>query len=187
MIEENPIDKAKLISVIRNYENKKIIDKKNIIDFSVSPHQNNQKILIRTITQPQSHSGFVGIDTARKMIDFIKTKKYDKGIIIGNKFTKAAFHDLKSANIEIVSTTFTPKFPLDKLHTIVNDYAEKLCKEKCGKIPKTASDCKGIIDKKYDCKIRLISDNADFHYQKNWKKFLTQDIIQLIEIEKNMD
>ena len=36
MIEENPIDKAKLISVIRNYENKKRIDKENIIDFSVS-------------------------------------------------------------------------------------------------------------------------------------------------------
>jgi hypothetical protein len=187
MNEENIIDKANLISVIRNYEKGKKVNTKNRVDYSVSPSDSDKKILIRTITQTKSKSGYIGIDTAREMIDSIKTKKYDIGIIIGEKFTTAAYQDLKSSNIEIVSKSISTKFPIDKLHSIIVNRVEKLCKEKCGKVPQKSSDCKGIINDKYDCKIRLVSDNADFHMEKNWGQFLSRDLTKLIEIEKNMD
>ncbi len=185
MIEENIVNQAKLISVIRNYEKEKKVKKEKRVDYSVSSGD-NKKILIRAITETESNTGYIGIDKARKMIDFVKSKEYDKGIIIGNKFTTAAYKDLKDANIEIFSGLFSPKFPIEKLHSIIVKYVEKLCKEKCGKIPQRVSDCKGIINNKYDCKIRLVSDNADFHMQKNWGQFLTRDLINLFKIEENL-
>jgi hypothetical protein len=187
MNEENIVNKANLISVIRNYEKEKKENTKNRVDYSVSPSNSDKKILIRTITQTKSKSGYIGIDTVKEMKDSIKTKKYHKGIIIGNKFTTAAYKDLKSSNIEIVSKSVSTKIPIDKLHSTITNHVKKLCKEKCGKIPQKASDCKGIINNKYDCKIRLVSDNADFHMEKNWGQFLSRDLTKLIEIRKNMD
>jgi hypothetical protein len=106
--------------------------------------------------------------------------------MVGNRFTDSAMKELKAAGIELVLGSLSSKFTMKKLHSIITDYVEKLCKTICGKLPEKESDCKGIVDGNYKCQVRLVSDNADFHYKKMWKDFLTRDLTRLIEIEHNI-
>ena len=49
------------------------------------------------------------------------------------------------------------------------------------------SDCNGFADGNYSCVVRLVSDNADFHYEKKWLTFLERDLVKLIKIEKELN
>ena len=61
-----------------------------------------------------------------------------------------------------------------------------------GKLERTSSQkympycptCGGSGEKesKYRCPIRLISDNADFHFRKNWRRLLHDDLISLLDL-----
>ncbi len=186
MSEEKTVKKANLISAMRDYKRKRTSRKERRIDFTVSPSEEDQKILIRAITEPKSKSGYIAVDTVRKMVDFLERNNYDKGILVGNKFTNAAKREMKNANIELVSEAISPNFKINRLYSTIIKYVEKLCKAKCGKIPKKDSDCKGFVDGRYSCDIRLTSDNADFHYEKAWVNFLERDLVKLLTIEKEM-
>jgi len=52
------------------------------------------------------------------------------------------------------------------------------------KYPPYCPACGGSGEKesKYTCAIRLISDNADFHYRKNWRRLLHKDLLALVDI-----
>jgi hypothetical protein len=184
MSEKKPVKKANLISVMRDYKRKRTSRKESRVDFTVSPSEDNRKILIRTITEPKSKSGIIGVDTVREMIDFLEKNNYDKGILIGKRFTIAAKREMKNADIEVVSDVFSPTFKVNQLYSMIGKYVEKLCKAKCGKVPSKDSDCKGFADGHYSCDIRLISDNADFHYEKAWINFLERDLVKLLTLEK---
>ncbi len=186
MSEEQTVNKAKLISAVRDYNRKRTTSKESSVDFTVSPSENDEKILIRVITEPKTNSGYISVYTVREMIDFLETRNYDKGILIGKKFTNAAKREMKNADIEVVSDNFSPNFKLERIHSTISNYVEKLCKAKCGKIPLKDSDCKGFVDGDYSCDIRLISDNADFHYEKSWVDLLERDLIKFLAIEKEL-
>ena len=185
MSEEKPVKKADLISAMRDYKRKKTSRKERRIDFTVSPSEEDEKILIRAITEPKSKSGYIGVDTVREMVEFLEKNNYDKGILIGNKFTNGAKRETRKANIEVVSDAISPSFKVNRLYSTIGNYVEKLCRAKCGKIPKKDSDCKGFTNGHYSCDIRLTSDNADFHYEKAWVNFLERDLVKLLAIEKN--
>ena len=184
---KDPVKKANLISVMRDYDRKRTKTKKRGIDFTVSPSENDKKILIRAITEPKSKSGYIGVDTVREMIEFLETNNYDKGILIGQKFTNGAKREMKRANIELLSEIFSPNFKLERVYSTIQTYVEKLCKLKCGKIPMKDSDCKGFAEGNYSCAIRLVSDNADFHYEKDWLTFLERDLVKLLAIERELN
>jgi len=186
MSEEKTVKKAKLISAMRDYKRKRTRSKERKVDFTVSPSEEDEKILIRAITEPKSKSGYIGVDTVREMTEFLEKKKYDKGILIGKKFTNAAKREMKNAEIEVVSEAISPNFKVKRLYSTIGNYVEKLCKAKCGKVPVKDSDCKGYIDGHYTCDVRLISDNADFHYEKGWVNFLERDLVKLLAIEKDV-
>jgi hypothetical protein len=185
--EEKTVKKAELISAMRDYKKKRTRSKDRRVDFTVSPSEADEKILIRAITEPKSKSGFVGVDTVREMIDVLEKKNYDKGILIGKKFTNAAKKEMRNANIEVVSEAISPNFKVKRLYSTIGSYVEKLCKAKCGKVPLKESDCKGFVDGSYSCDIRLTSDNADFHYEKGWVNFLERDLVKLLAIEKELE
>jgi hypothetical protein len=187
MSEVKQVKKANLISAMRDYKRKKTSRKERRIDFTVSPSEKDEKILIRVITEPKSKSGYISVNTVGEMIDYLERNNYDKGILIGKKFTNAAKREMKKADIEVVSEVISPSFKVDRLYSTIIDYVEKLCKAKCGKIPKKDTDCNGYTGGRYSCNIRLTSDNADFHYEKTWVNFLERDLVKLLAIEKELN
>ena len=187
MSEEKLVKKVEVISAIRNYENRRVQRRERQVDFTVSPSGSDDKILIRVITESKSKSGYISMDTVKEMSEFLKKRKYDKGILVGKQFTKAAESEMERENIEAVSERISPYFKLKRLYSVVKDFVDNLCKAKCGLVPLEESDCKGYVDGHYACDVRLVSDNASFHFEHGWTDFLEKDLARLLAIEKTLN
>ena len=150
------------------------------VDITALDTESNEKILLR-IVETKTKSGFVGIDAVRKMLEVMESEDYDKGVLFGKKFTAAAKRELKENDIQRISEVYMPKFKPESLYLRINQTVNDLCKEKCGKIPKKESDCKG------NCRIRLISDNASFHFEQVWVNLMKNDLKQLLAIRDSKE
>lgn len=180
------VKKAEVISAIRDYEKTRTRRKEKRVDFTVSPSKSDDKILIRVITEAESKSGYVGVNAVREMGEILEKRDYNKGILVGKRFTKAAQREMDREDIEMVSERIAPRFRLERLYLVINGCIENLCKMKCGGVPEKASDCKGYVDAHYVCDVRLISDNAGFHFERGWIDFLERDLAKLLALEKKL-
>jgi hypothetical protein len=181
---EELVKKAELISAVRDYEKRRTRRKEGRVDFTVSPSESDDKILIRVITEGKAKSGYVGADTVREMSDILEKRNYDKGILIGKRFTEAAKSEMKMQNIEPVSERITPHFKLERLYLTIDSRVRNFCKAKCGHVPIKESDCEGYVAGHYSCDVRLVSDDASFHFEHGWIGFLERDLAKLLAIEK---
>ena len=168
-------DEAELFMAMRNYscEGREKWDEG--IDIIALDSASKEKVLLR-IVETKSKSGFVGIDAVRKMLEAIEHEKYDRVFLFGKRFTDAAKQELIHNNIQRISEGYMPKFKPERLYLRINQYVNDLCKVKCGKIPERESDCKG------DCRIRVISDNASFHFEQGWINLMKKDLKQLLSL-----
>lgn len=157
------------------------------LDITALDDASDDKILLRVVNKPKLKSGWVGVDTVDDMITTLEEDAYDKGVLIGKRFTKAAKRKLREEGIQIVSNKIRPNFRLKKLYFVAKDLVDELCKAQCGKIPRKAADCKGLSDGSYSCKTRLISDNASFHFEKGWKNLLQRDVMQLLAMQRALN
>ena len=185
MNEESFVDNAEVVLAVRGYETIDIRKKESLVDYTVSPQKSDDKILVRVIIETSSKTGYVGVDSVKEMNDLLEKRNYDKGILVGKRFTESAKNEMQMDKIEMISDTRKPYFKLMKLFSIINDYTQKLCKAKCGQIPLKDSNCKGYTDGHYSCDVRLTSDNADFHFEHGWTRFLENDLMKLLAIEKS--
>ena len=174
--------KAEMIMAIRNYENEATRRNKEGIDFVASKAESDDKVLLRVITKPRSRSGTVGVDAVNEMVDALRQEDYDKGILISDRFSAAAKDAMKREDIQIISQNITPRYEPIELYARIREYTDSLCIAKCGSVPKKKSDCKGISDGHYTCKVRLLSDNASFHRERGWVDLLKRDFRQLISL-----
>ena len=111
-----------------------------------------------------------------------------------------------STELKIVST-----LDKQELYAKVIDGADELCQILCGHIPQSEAECKGYSDAPiqcafcagngrkqgrrcpmcygtglreihYSCRVRLISDNADFHFERGWMRLLQNDLYSILEL-----
>jgi hypothetical protein len=163
--------KAELIMAIRDYECEERQRWDKGIDVTALDAKSDDKILLRLITKPKSKSGIVGVNAVRKMGETMKRENYDKGVLISKRFSAAAKEEMMRENIQMVSKKFMPSFKPQKLYLRIQSYIDDLCKAKCGQIPEKESDCKGYSKGSYSCKVRLISEDASFHFERGWTTF----------------
>ena len=148
------------------------------IDIIALDTASKEKVLLR-IVESKSKSGFVGIDVVRKMLEDMSHEDYDKGFLFGKRFTEAAKHELMQNDIQRISEEYMPTFKPERLYLQINNHVDELCKAKCGKIPEKESDCIG------NCRIRIISDNASFHYEQGWINLMKKDLKQLLSMDNS--
>jgi len=178
---------AELVMAIRGYDCEEKGFRDDGIDFTASSEKSDEKILLRAITDPKSNSGILGVDVVRQMAETIEHENYDVGVLVGERFSEAARKETDRKGIQIFSEKLTQSFNPQKLYLTIQDCAEDLCKVKCGRVPEKESDCKGkTSDSDYSCRIRLISDNASFHFERGWTDLLRLDFMRLLKLRKSM-
>lgn len=173
-------DRAELFMAVRNYkcEERKKWDEG--IDFTALDSSSEEKILLRLI-EPGARAGFVGIDAVKKMSEMMKRQDYDKGFLIGKRFTEAAEEEMTQQNIQRISEDYMPPMAPERLYLTINDHVCNLCKIKCGEVPQKETDCKGYSNSN-SCAVRIISDNAAFHFERGWISLLEHDFKKITSI-----
>jgi hypothetical protein len=138
------------------------------------------------LLESSSESEVIGVDEVNRMADAMKNYYCDKGFILGKSFSDEAKRDMENMGIQRVSEKFTPRFRLEKIFLRIFDYVSRLCQIKCGKIPKSMTECKGYADAGHPCPIRCASDNASFHFERGWTKLLRNDLKQLVALRDSL-
>jgi len=174
--------KTELFMAIEDYESKGREKWDKGFDITALDNESNDKVLIRLITKPKSKSGYVGADTVDTMVAAIENEDYDKGVLISNRFTEAARRRLAEEGIQRISDDFMLDFTPRRLYFVARELVDNLCKVKCGKVPQKESDCKGRLDNRYSCEVRLMSDNASFHFERGWTSLLQKDTLRLLSM-----
>jgi hypothetical protein len=182
---EEVVGIADVIIAVREYDNKEEERWERGRDITASPADKDDRILMRVITNPSSKSGTIGTTAIREMSRELESKDFDKGVLIGKRFTKEARSILRQEGIEVVSEKIRPSFKPQRLYGAIHKCLEELCLDKCGKVPEKKSDCKGYLDDGYQCKVRLVSDNAQFHFERDWMNLLQNDLKELLAISKS--
>jgi hypothetical protein len=178
--------KAELFMAIKNYECEERQGWDRGVDFVASDAKSNDKILLRVITEPKSRSGVVGVDAVKNMAEIMEHEQCAKGVLISKSFSNAAKEEMNRKSIQRVSEEFMPPFKLQTLYITIYDYVDDLCKAKCGKAPEKKADCKGYVKGHYHCNIRLISDNAAFHFAQEWRSLLQHDFMRLLAMRNSV-
>lgn len=185
---EGLIEKAELVMAIGGYEKEERKRWDEGIDYVASHANSEGKILLRIVTEPKSRSGIVGVDVVREMSETMKRDGYDKGVLISKRFSEGAKEKVRCEGIQMISEKFAPLFDPQRLYITMQNYIDDLCLANCGYIPKEESDCKGKDSEgRYSCKIRLISDNASFHFERGWTRLLQRDFERLIAVRNSMN
>ena len=185
--DEGLIGKAELVMAIREYDGVKRRRRKGGIDIIVSPVGSDDKVLMRVINKSRAKSGIVGLDAVREMSEFLERNDYEGGFLVGKRFTNAAMEEMIRVGIEGISEKLILPFKPPKLYFSINKIVEKLCKAKCGQVPEKESDCKGYSKGSYSCKIRLISDDASFHFERGWTNLLQNDLKRLLTVHNSIN
>lgn len=182
------VEKAELVMAVRGYENEETRRWEGGIDYVASYGESDDKVLLRVVMEPKSRSGIAGSDVVSEMIDTMKREGYDKGVLISRRFTNSAKDKMRGEGIQMISENVAPKFELDELYVTMQEYIDGLCRTKCGRVPEKQSDCEGKDSKgHYSCKIRLISDNASFHFERGWTNLAQRDFERLIAVHTSMN
>jgi len=173
-----------LLTFLHGYEMKGFNDKIGYVDYVAD--SGNRKKLLRVMFNPQSNESRAYAETMTKIAKHLEKEGYDEAIIMAEKFTHVAKKRLIKKNIQFISPDGAPRFSTSELLAAIQGKVNELCKAKCGKVPTRESDCKGHRDGKYTCKVRRISDDADFHAERRWLKLLMKDFLKLFELKREM-
>jgi hypothetical protein len=111
-----------------------------------------------------------------------------------------------STDQRFISTLAPPE-----LYATILECFDELCQIKCGHVPQSEAECAGYSAESnpctlcggrgrtnedgcprcagtglrathYSCRIRLLSDNADFHVRQGWKPLLQHDLVSLLKM-----
>ena len=175
-------DKAEFLIAVRNLKCEKREKWSDGIDFMTSDVISDEKTLVRVI-EPRSRTGFVGADDVKNMLKVMRRKDCDRGVIVGKRFTDAATQEMSVCNIQQVSDEYMPPVKTENIILTINGCVNTLCRTRCGAIPLKESDCKGRV-KESLCRVRSISDDALFHFERGWIDLMKNDLRQLLSMNK---
>ena len=173
------VTQIELLKSLHGYEMEGVNDEVGSIDY-VASGDDHEKKLLRAIIDPKLNKSKVYTDTARKIIALLEDEDYDEAVILAENFTKGAEKLIRE---EKGLGYISPGHPysISELLYAIQEKTWELCKLRCGKAPKTESDCKP------SCPVRRISDDADFHVERRWLTLLMNDFSRLVTLQREMN
>jgi len=173
---------VELMKTIHGYEDPEYNDEVGSVDFITK--EEDQKKLMRALVDEDGSSGTGYMNKVNQTIEEVQDSEIDEALILADRFTSSARRLMKeNEKVDYVSSKFTPSYRVSDLVYAIQKKTMRLCEKKCGKVPESKDDCKGIDEDGYACQVRRISDDATFHAQMKWKEVLLEDFNKLVELE----
>jgi len=174
-------DQAEFLIAVRNLKCTRRREWSRGTDFVALDAVTDKKVLIRLMESEKS--GYIRGDDIKDMAEAMRRMNCGSGFFIGRRFTNSATEEMSLDNIQPVSDDYMPPTTSESMILIINNHIDDLCRKKCGAVPLKESDCKARF-KEASCEVRLISDDASFHYGLGWMDLLKNDLRKLLSMKK---
>lgn len=174
------VTQIELLKSLHGYEMKGINDEIGSIDYVASG--GNEKKLLRVIIDPKFNVSKADMDTTRKTIALLEEEDYDEAVILAEGVTHGAKKLIvEKKGLNYISPDLKHPHSISELLYAIQEKMWELCELRCGKVPKTESDCKR------SCPVRQISDDADFHAERRWLWLLMNGFSKLVTLQREMN
>ncbi|MDH5792497.1 MAG: hypothetical protein OEZ44_09950 [Candidatus Bathyarchaeota archaeon] len=182
---------AELIKTIHGYEFKGSNEEVGSIDY-VSREKGEGVKLLRVILDPESGKSEATQEKIQKTIDYLENEEYSDTLIVAEEFTQGAIRKVKETeHLDYLSPRLWKPHSIFEIVHAIQKKTEELCESICGKVPTTEGECKGYSKdgpiRRYNCQVRRISDDSDFHAEMGWTPLLISDFNSLLKIQREID
>lgn len=175
------VTQIELLKSLHGYEMEGINDEVGSIDY-VASGDGHEKKLLRVIIDPKVNTSKADMDTTRKTIALLEEEDYDEAVILAEEVTYGAKKLIREKkSLSYISPDLKHPRSISELLYAIQEKTWELCKLRCGKVPKTESDCKR------SCPVRQISDDADFHAERRWLWLMMNDFSKLVKLQREMN
>jgi hypothetical protein len=176
---------VELLKKLHGYEFKDFNDEAGYVDYVANG--DNERKLLRVIVGSKHRASKAFVSTVETTLEKLKDDGYDDVTLMAKSFTRSSMRmigeeddlDMISPDQSLHSTT--------EVYGAIHNITASLCEKKCGGMPETEEDCKGLVDREYHCDIRRVSDDSDFHARMGWLHLLMNDFTRLLELQREMD
>lgn len=174
---------VELLKNLHGYEFKDVNDEAGYVDY-VAEGEGDERKLLRVIVGPKHHASRALVRTVEDTLEKLDEGEFDEAKLIAKSFTSSSKRMIgEEGDLDMIS-------PGESFHSTAEVYGAiqgltaSLCETKCGGLPKTEEDCKGLVDGEYRCEARRVSDDSDFHARMGWLPLMMNDFSRLIELQR---
>lgn len=172
-----------LMKALHGYKNPKFNKQLNSIDYKTI--KDNKTKVMRALIDENQQPAPAYVETVNQTLEDLDKNPVDQVLLLAKRITSSARRLIKeSEKIDYISPKIASHYRISELVYAIQKKTTGLCKKICGKIPKSAEDCKGKVGLNYECDVRRISDDATFHATMKWDTVLMEDFSKLVEFEK---
>ncbi len=182
-------NEAELMKTIHGYEVEGSNEEVGSIDYVLREKGEGVKLL-RVILDPKSGKSKATKEKIQKTIDNLENEGYSDTLIVAEKFTLGAIRKVKETeHLDYLSPLLWKPHSIFEIVHAIQKKTEELCESICGKVPTTEEECKGYSwegpFRRYNCQVRRISDDSDFHAEMGWTPLLISDFNSLLKIQRD--
>jgi len=173
---------VELLKNMHGYEFKELNNKADYVDYVTN---GDERKLLRVIVGPKHHAARAFVTTVENALEKLKNDEYDEVTLMAKNFTAYSRRMIvEEKKLNLISTDKT-HYSTPEAYRAIQNITASLCEKKCGGLPKTEEDCKGLVEGKYSCDVRMVSDDSDFHARMGWLILLMNDFSRLVELRRN--
>jgi hypothetical protein len=126
------------------------------------------------------------VKNIEEILQDIKEHDVDKAIIMAKSLSSASRKISRNdKTLKFISNDTKLRYSLIDLMIAIEKKVTELCTLKCGKLPTSNQECEAFNKGKTSCRVRRISDDADFHAEMKWTDLLLEDFSNLVELKNN--
>jgi hypothetical protein len=176
---------VELLKSIHGYEMIDFNDEIGSVDF-VAEVGGEGRVLLRVVVNDDFGAAPADMKTVEKTLEELEGGSYDEAILMAERFTSASKEALlKEESLGYISPG-SEHYSVTELLEAIEKLTRRLCEAKCGSFPTSAEECKGYVDGRYTCRVRLVSDDADFHAEMGWLHLLMKDFDKLVKLQREI-
>ena len=189
---ENPMDidtewlktQIELFKTIDDYELTSVNKEKGYMDYF--SEKDNEKKLLRVLVDDSFKEAKASVKNIEEILQDIKEHDVDKAIIMAKSLSSASRKISRNdKTLKFISNDTKLRYSLIDLMIAIEKKVTELCTLKCGKLPTSNQECEAFNKGKTSCRVRRISDDADFHAEMKWTDLLLEDFSNLVELKNN--
>lgn len=173
-----------LLKTLDDYELTSINKEKGYVDY-ISEKENEKKLL-RVLVDDSFKEAKANVKNIEEILHDVKEHEVDKAIIMAKSLSSASRKITKDdSSLRFISSDSKLTYSLIDMMMAVEKKVSELCTLKCGQLPTSNQECEAFKEGTTSCRVRRISDDADFHAEMKWIDMLLEDFSNLIELKKN--
>ncbi|MFP3950591.1 MAG: hypothetical protein ACLFVP_00380 [Candidatus Bathyarchaeia archaeon] len=149
--------------------------------------ERGKKKLLRVLVDEKLREYKADLETVRDTLEEVEEREIDEAMILAKRFTSSARRLAKDEDsLAYASSSSKPVYSPVEILFAIQKQLQEYCKAKCGKVPTSEDECPGYRDGSFTCLGRRISDDADFHAERQWLQLLVDDFAKLVELTRKI-